>query len=210
MDSIPTAQKRQREDEAIIIRYRLTVEKFCRSRTQSLEDARDAAHDTFARFMRRTHHHVDDPEAWLIRVANRACVDIYRRTRRAVTSLDAVDNVENSWLYDDRPVDPEQLAAQRSLLRQILRHLSKLDRFVLVQLYVYDCTYPELASSLAQSVPYTRVIAQRARDHARLVAQRLTHEWEPRITTTTLGPLHQPMHFGGMPQCSIGQRSSVA
>jgi len=194
------------DDRAILTKYGPAVERFCLSRARTREDAQDAAQDTFARFIRRSQRNLENPEAWLIRIASRACIDIHRRQvseegRQLLLPIDEQrDAVASHALGAERALDPETLVAQRQLVCQIMRHLSARERFVLIQLYLEDSTYQQVAKALGQSVPYTRVLAQRARDHARSVAKHICREPRPRRAISSR-PLPMPTPNGGLSTC---------
>jgi RNA polymerase sigma factor (sigma-70 family) len=186
------------EDQAVIGQYCQSVQRFCRSRTNSREDANDAVQDTFMRYLRRSERQLDNPEAWLIRVAGRACVDLHRRAiSNASVPIEDDHGVEQLTLA---VVDPEQIAVQRQLITQVLTKLPDRERIVLVRLYLEDCTYQEVATELHQSIPYTRVLAQRARDRARTFAKHMCREPRPRRSVVSR-PLPKPTPNGGLSPC---------
>jgi len=214
MGSIQRPHEVSPEDQEILARFGRAVERFCRSRSRSYEDAEDATQDTFCRFIRRSTRNLENPEAWLIRVASRACVDIHRRNATADSMStpvlpDSDSDGNRRDIADPDVIDPEELVAQRELIRQILRRLSERERLVLTQLYVHDCSYEQLAKFLGQSVPYTRVLAQRARDHARSVATNTCRpQRRPRRLIPRLLPLPTPN--GGLSKCLIELKSLAA
>lgn len=172
-DSLGIARVRA-EDQQVVNRYAAGVRHFCRTRTQSPEDADDAAQDTFIRFLRRSDQHIRNPEAWLITVATRACIDINRRRQRdqrlfVSPSGEELRPVEDRAhrIPDPKLVDPEQLIVESLWINQILRKLNERDRVIVTHLYLMGRSLSQLASFLGVSYEYAKVLAQRARRHVR-------------------------------------------
>jgi RNA polymerase sigma-70 factor (ECF subfamily) len=146
-------------DAATLLTYAETVRRFCRSRTGSDADADDAAQDTFVRFLQRRDRDVTNPEAWLIRAATFACVDVTRRGRRE-TSLASVDLAH--------AVEPlEDAVVTSALVVELLQRLRPSDAKLLGELYVRGWTAESVARTLNVSAGNVRIMAMRARQRAR-------------------------------------------
>jgi RNA polymerase sigma-70 factor (ECF subfamily) len=163
-------------DAAVVLRFEPAVRRFCRSRTRSPEDADDAVQDTFMRFLRRSEQKIRNNEAWLITAAWRACADINRRHRRDeqrfVTSAvwdGCFTQSEADSLVDVRAPNPEQQTVDHLVVGALLRRLSSRERTVVMHLYFMGANSTELSRYLGVTPEHLRVIAMRARRHARAI-----------------------------------------
>jgi len=145
------------------------VRRYCRSRTASDADAQDAVQDTFLRYLQREHqggNTIDNLEAWLIRAASRACVDVNRRVSRDATIADLA-------AQSRREEDPEDAVLARAVVAQLRRALSDADRLLLVRLYVCDWTPAQVAAAMGVPAGTVRGMAFRARSRARQALDQL-------------------------------------
>src|SRR5438309_4220802 len=147
-------------DAAICLTYAGAVVRLCRSRTRSEADAQDAVQDTFVRFLQRLDRDVRNPEAWLIKAAERACQDLHRRwTREGRTRFDG-----------DRPRrasdNPEDAVLSAALLRELFQKLGGKDARLLSSLYVSGWTFEQLSEQMKIPRGRLRVMALRARRRA--------------------------------------------
>jgi RNA polymerase sigma factor (sigma-70 family) len=155
--------------DTVIRRCTPLVARICGSRLSGLPaaDIEDAIQETFARLAEAKWTDIVNIEAWLIIVAVRVCAQTLRqRYRRQEVPLadpavvyrvsDALDNVdERVWL-----------ATVGSLLPTT-------DVKLLHMLYVQDLSTKEVANYFRISNGNARVLAYRARQHARLVIEEL-------------------------------------
>lgn len=157
-------------EEGVIRRYESAVRKFCRSRTATPDDADDAVQDTFLRFLRRSEPHLRNDEAWLIRAASRACIDIHRRRTRAVEH-EAV-GLYPADVTDRTGREPERLIVEELAIGELLRGLTERERVIVTHLYLLGSTLKQVAAYLGVSPEHAKVIAFRARRHARSLVTR--------------------------------------
>ncbi|HEV3231502.1 MAG TPA: sigma factor [Candidatus Dormibacteraeota bacterium] len=151
-------------DAHVLAENAAAVARYCRSRTRTLADAEDAVQDTFLRYLRRRDREIRNPQAWLIRAADRACTDIGRNARREVADLQF------------RPVpresqNPEDAAVTAWLLTDVIGELRPLDAWLLGRLYLGGWTAAQLARELGLAAGHVRIMAMRARQRARQVLE---------------------------------------
>jgi RNA polymerase sigma factor (sigma-70 family) len=154
------AALRSERDAAVLEAHGEAVRRFCQSRLGSAADAEDAVQDTFLRYLQRSDEEVRRPEAWLIAVARRACVDVVRkRERLAYEGLEEVGVELVGRRFEDGVLTA-------SLLQEVLGRLRPRDAGLLRDLYVRGWTAEQVASELGVPAGHIRVMAQRARHRA--------------------------------------------
>jgi RNA polymerase sigma factor (sigma-70 family) len=165
-------------DAAVVLRFEPAVRRYCRSRTRTPEDADDAVQDTFMRYLRRSEQTIRNNEAWLITAASRACADINRRLRRDDDHLSHAGPWGNCFagspqmnFVDDRAEDPEQLTVDHLVIAELLRKMEPRERMVVTHLYLMGASISRVATYLGVTPEHLRVIAMRARRHARAILQ---------------------------------------
>jgi RNA polymerase sigma-70 factor (ECF subfamily) len=159
-------------DADVIRKFEPAVRRYCRSRCSSPEDADDAVQDTFLRYLRRSEARIRNHEAWLIRAASRACADIARRQAR-----DDKHRLTGHWksslerdeelVFSHPTADPERITVEQLTVSALLRQLTPRERTVVTHLYLLGASVDQVATYLGVSPAHLRVIALRARRHAR-------------------------------------------
>ncbi|MGH9214490.1 MAG: sigma-70 family RNA polymerase sigma factor [Acidimicrobiales bacterium] len=135
-----------------------------------LGDAEDVVQEAFSRLARADIAALDDPEAWLVVVTSRRCVDRLRtRQRRPTDALDVPDGTADP--FDPSAVDPgEQVALVDNVtlaMHALLERLSPAERtsFVLHDVFQYPFEY--VATIVGRSPAACRQLASRARQALR-------------------------------------------
>jgi RNA polymerase sigma-70 factor (ECF subfamily) len=119
------------------------LHRYCRALTGSVWDAEDLVQDTLLRAFAKLGEdspQIDNPKAYLFRVASNLWVDHFRRTE---------------WLTpEERTVtsNPEQLTEIRDAARQLLHRLSPQERAAVVLKDVFDFRLEEIATILQTTV----------------------------------------------------------
>ena len=132
----------------------------------SMAEAEDVAQDAWLRWQGADRAAIDDPAAWLVRVATRLALDRLRadKARRAA--------YRGPWLpeplIEDIAADPVERAEEVSVAFLLaLERLSPLERAVFLLHDVFDTDYPDVAETLQRSEAACRQLAARAREHLR-------------------------------------------
>jgi RNA polymerase sigma-70 factor (ECF subfamily) len=129
----------------------------------SLADAEDVVQDAWLRWSAADTDLIEDPTAWLVRVATRLCLDRLRadRTRR--------ESYVGPWLPEplvESPADPVERAEEVSVAFLLaLQRLSPLERAVFLLHDVFDQDYATVAATLDREEATCRQLASRARGH---------------------------------------------
>src|SRR5436190_2322388 len=144
-----------------------------------VNDVEDVVQDTWLRWSGVQVEEVDDPEAYLVRVATRLAIDRLRsaQSRREV--------YVGPWLPEPILTGPdvaESVALADSVstaMLLVLESLSPLERAVFVLREAYGYSYGEIAGFVGRSEPSVRQTARRAREH---VAQhQVRYDTDPSI-----------------------------
>jgi RNA polymerase sigma-70 factor (ECF subfamily) len=141
------------------------VVRICRSRLSGLPaaDIEDAVQDTFLQFAAADRSRIINVEAWLIAVALRMCAhtlrDRYKSKEIPLSDTPIIHSVADALDQAD-----EQL-----WVAKITSLLPTADMKLLHMLYIQDMPYGEVARYLHISNGHARVLAYRARQHARAV-----------------------------------------
>ncbi len=132
----------------------------------SLAEAEDAVQDAWLRWGAADPGTIDAPQAWLVRVVTRLCLDRLKsaRARR--------ETYVGPWLpeplVEDVTADPLERAEDVSVAFLLaLQRLSPLERAVFLLHDVFDQDYAAVAESLGRTEPACRQLAARAREHVR-------------------------------------------
>ena len=136
--------------------------------SSSVAEAEDVCQETFIRWARQDQQAIQNPEAWLVTVTTRLCVDRARSaTTRRVTYV-------GPWLPEPLPTerdDPESVALMSDSLTfaflVMLDHLSPRERAALLLHDVFGYDHTETASTLGCTAPASRQLVSRARAKAR-------------------------------------------
>jgi RNA polymerase sigma-70 factor (ECF subfamily) len=127
-----------------------------------LGDAEDVVQEAFSRLARTDVAALDDPEAWLVAVTSRLCVDRLRRRRRRPT--DALDTTEGVDLRAADPADQVALVGNVTLaMHALLERLSPAERTAFVLHDVFGYPFAEVATIVGRSPAACRQLASRAR-----------------------------------------------
>ncbi|HEY2661333.1 MAG TPA: sigma-70 family RNA polymerase sigma factor [Caulobacteraceae bacterium] len=132
----------------------------------SVAEAEDVVQDAWLRWSGGEPEAVDDPAAWLVRVATRLCLD---RLRAARVRREAY---RGPWLpeplIEEIAEDPVERAEDVSIAFLLaLERLSPLERAVFLLHDVFDADYTAIAKALDRSEASCRQLATRARSHVR-------------------------------------------
>ena len=156
------------EIEAVVHAQYEAVRRYCLSRTASPEEAEDAVHDTFIRFLDRFGADHPNPEAWLIRAAGWACSDLRRRERvRVATSLG-----DDAALSKVSGV--EEVAVDAMVVRDLLREMRPSDAGLLRAVYLEGESVAAVARARGLPEGRVRMMLMRARRRAREAVGALT------------------------------------
>ncbi len=126
-------------------------------------DAEDAVQEAFSRLSRVDVRTIEDPEAWLVVVTSRLCLDRLReRGRRPADALELVAEV-----FDPHDLDPSShitLADNISLaMHALLERLSPAERTSFVLHDVFRYSFEEVATIVGRTPAACRQLASRAR-----------------------------------------------
>ena len=140
----------------------------------SMEDAEDAAQETYLRWHAADRDNVSDPRGFLMTTTTRICLDMLNsaRARR--------EEYVGPWLPDPvldtaalAPDRRTELAEDLSIaLLLTLDRLSPLERAAFLLHDVFDFSFKEVATSLDRSEAACRKLATRARTHVRALRPR--------------------------------------
>jgi RNA polymerase sigma factor (sigma-70 family) len=111
------------------------------------EAAEDAFQETFLRALRAYGRldHTDNLRAWVLTIASRVAVDVYRRPLWQGTEVPELEAV------DERPTYEE--------LQELTEGLPPKERAAIVLRYGYDLSYPEIGDALGSSADAARQAA---------------------------------------------------
>ncbi len=130
-----------------------------------INDVEDVVQDTWLRWSGVPVAEVEDPEAYLVRVATRLAID---RLRSAQSRREMY---VGPWLPEPILTGPdvaESVALSDSVstaMLLVLESLSPLERAVFVLREAFGYSYAEIAGFVGRSEPSVRQTARRARDH---------------------------------------------
>jgi RNA polymerase sigma-70 factor (ECF subfamily) len=127
-----------------------------------LRDAEDVVQEAFSRLARADLVAIDDPEAWLVVVTSRLCLDRLRARRRHPTdTLDVVDPVDSHALDPSNQVTlVDNIAVAMHVL---LERLTPAERTSFVLHDVFQYSFEEIATIVGRSPAACRQLASRAR-----------------------------------------------
>jgi RNA polymerase sigma-70 factor, ECF subfamily len=153
VDALWTAHRRRMLD----IAFRILLD---------LGDAEDVVQEAFSRLARSDVAAINDPEAWLVVVTSRLCVDRLRTRRRQPSDpLDVADAAADP--FDSGAVDPADhvtLVDNVTLaMHALLERLSPAERTSFVLHDVFQYPFEEVATIVGRSPAACRQLASRAR-----------------------------------------------
>lgn len=144
--------------------YQTRVYNLCYRMLGSIEEAEDAAQETFWRAYQNLRRY--DPSrsftTWLLSIAAHYCIDQQRRRRLPLFDLDALPEE----IIPDHSSNTEKTAAQHEIeqqLRQLLQTLGAQDRAAIIMRYWYDMSDEEIAQALTLSISAVKSRLFRAR-----------------------------------------------
>ena len=130
-------------------------------------EAEDVVQEAFARLARTDLASLDDPEAWLVVVTGRLCLDRLRtRRRHPADPLDAADD-----RFDPRALDPSSQVTLTDnvtlAMHALLERLSPAERTSFVLHDVFQYPFTDVATIVGRSPASCRQLASRARRRVR-------------------------------------------
>lgn len=131
------------------------LHRFCRSLTGSVWDAEDLVQDTLLRGFAKlaeVSHSIDNPKAYLFRIASNLWTDRFRRPDVALPEHPAP------------APDPERSAEVRDAARHLLRLLPPQERAAVVLKEVFDFRLEEIATILQTTVGAIKAALHRGRE----------------------------------------------
>jgi RNA polymerase sigma-70 factor (ECF subfamily) len=135
----------------------------------STADAEDMIQETYLRWHQAKKDEIRSPEAWLVSVLTRLCID---RLRSATLER---ETYTGPWLpeplFAEIPASPEEnleLAADLSMAFMVLlERLAPVERAAFLLHDVFDFDYPEVSRILEKSEAACRQVVHRARERVR-------------------------------------------
>jgi len=135
----------------------------------STADAEDMIQETYLRWHQANKNEIRSPEAWLVSVLTRLCID---RLRSATLER---ETYTGPWLpeplFADIPPSPDEnleLAADLSMAFMVLlERLAPVERAAFLLHDVFDFEYPEVSRILEKSEAACRQVVHRARERVR-------------------------------------------
>ena len=150
----------------LVDQYKAPVYNLAFRMLGNVEDAEDAAQETFLRAYSQLSTY--DPSrkfsSWLLAITAHLCIDQLRRRRFAWLPIDAIDGLDWLWADSDQP---EQMAIDgedRDEVRRLLHFLPARYRLVVVLRYWYDMSYAEIAEITRMSEAAVKTRLHRARE----------------------------------------------
>ncbi|MCX7838604.1 MAG: sigma-70 family RNA polymerase sigma factor [Anaerolineae bacterium] len=162
----------------LVEKYQTPVYNLAYRMLGNLNDAEDAAQETFVRAytrlntFRREHKFV----TWLLSICAHHCIDRTRRHKWLWLSLEE-EGFAESLMSDSLEPDAQVLRAERAReVAEALQHLAPPYRLVIVLKYWYDQSVEEIAQTTGDSVSAVKVKLHRARQ---MLARALTADCRP-------------------------------
>jgi RNA polymerase sigma-70 factor (ECF subfamily) len=164
-------QAQQGSDEAftnLVEAYQKHVYNLCYRMLGEPESAEDAAQETFLRAYQHLHRYDRKrPFAtWLLSIAAHYCIDLLRRRKFSITSIDQDEDEGGVELPDPDVPNPESEmihSEQREQMQGLLKKLDAVDRAAIVMRYWHDCSEAEIAETLHLTVSAVKSRLHRAR-----------------------------------------------
>jgi RNA polymerase sigma-70 factor (ECF subfamily) len=147
-------------------RLRPDLHRYCRTLTGTVWDADDLVQDTLLRAFAKLgemNDTVDNPKAYLFRIASNLWIDHFRRAEPVVSSEEY-----------PMPRTPEQHMEVRDAAKQLLHHLPPQERAAIVLKDVFDFRLEEIATMLQTTVGAVKTALHRGRE-------KLTTPSSPRV-----------------------------
>ncbi len=150
----------------LLAEMRPTLHRYCARMTGSVIDGEDVVQDAMLKALAAgdSVESIDNPRAWLVRVAHNAAIDfLRRRDRGALMETDA----DIDMLPAPEPPDPEIVTAG---LRTFMR-LPTLQRAAVILKDVLGHSVEEVASITGSSLTSAKSALQRGRERLRTIAR---------------------------------------
>jgi RNA polymerase sigma-70 factor, ECF subfamily len=129
--------------------YQRPVYNLCYRMLGNLEDAEDAAQETFLRAYKALPHYDNTRpfSTWVLSIAAHYCIDQIRRRRMPVVSIEDLPIPD---LPEHGPDMETKLSGkeERAHIRALLDALEPTDRALVVMYYWYDFSYEEIGQAL--------------------------------------------------------------
>jgi RNA polymerase sigma-70 factor (ECF subfamily) len=167
MTATPTELTSARDDALVAVRARLHA--FLARRVESPEAADDLTQDVLLRLLQHKDGSVDNPTAWLYRVARNVLIDHYR-TRASQRRLHTGDPTTAATVLAEEPFADDPQAAQRELagcLRSLVDQLAEPYRSAVTAVDLDGQTQTNVARGLGLSVSGMKSRVQRGRRQLR-------------------------------------------
>jgi RNA polymerase sigma-70 factor (ECF subfamily) len=166
------AQVQQGNDDAftkIVETYQKPIYNLCYRMLGEAGAAEDAAQEAFLRAYQNLHRY-DLSRAfgtWILSIAAHYCIDLLRKKKFAMFSMDAENDDGMSFeLPDTFAPAPEAESVKRELharLHILLKNLDETDRAAVIMRYWYDFSEREIAQSLNLTVSAVKSRLHRSR-----------------------------------------------
>jgi RNA polymerase sigma-70 factor (ECF subfamily) len=166
------AQVQQGNDDAftqIVETYQKPIYNLCYRMLGEAGAAEDAAQEAFLRAYQNLHRY-DLSRAfgtWILSIAAHYCIDLLRKKKFAMFSMDAENDDGMSFeLPDAFATAPEAESVKRELharLHILLKNLDETDRAAVIMRYWYDFSEKEIAQSLNLTVSAVKSRLHRSR-----------------------------------------------
>jgi RNA polymerase sigma-70 factor, ECF subfamily len=146
----------------------------------SKADAEDMVQEAYLRWHQAPADEIRSPEAWLVTVVTRLCID---RLRSAAAERETYPGM---WLpeplFGESPDEQIELASNLSMAFMILlERLAPAERAAFLLRDVFDCPYSEIARIIGKSEAACRQIVSRARERVRRDQPRFEASEEDRL-----------------------------
>lgn len=157
------AKARLGEQEAFSELYNLYFKKIYRFiyfRVSHKEAAEDLAEEVFIKLLGKLRSLKDDKsfEGWLYQIARNLVIDYYRQKKSDV----ALQEVENTLIYESNILDTLQLEERQKILLELMKDLSSEQQIVLKLKFYEQLENAEIAALLNKNEGSIRVIQHRA------------------------------------------------
>lgn len=159
------AQRGDAEAFSLLVEtYQKPVFNLCYRMLNDAGDAEDAAQETFLRAYKSMKHYDQSRPfpTWLLSIAAHYCIDLMRKRRMTVVSMEDLPYTEIS----DGAPGPEATLSRREEQKRIhhlLETLNPTDRAAVIMYYWYDFSYEEIGESLSLSLSAVKSRLHRAR-----------------------------------------------
>ena len=139
----------------------------------SRQDAEDVVQEALLRWHRTDTREIDSPEAWLVTVTSRLCIDRLRSLSAERAAYVGPWLPEPLVADDEQPDRRAELASDLSLaLLLVLERLSPDERAAFLLHDVFDYGYPQIAAVLGKTEAACRQMIHRARERIRCAKPR--------------------------------------